>query len=99
MKHKIFTIHDSAAGAYLPPFFLPTDAMAIRTFGDCINDSKHAFSLHPDNYTLFDLGHWLDGSASISPHNAPISLGNGIDFVKYDQPDEQQLPLLEEVKK
>ncbi len=79
MKHKIFTIYDSKAKAYLTPFFLHEDGMAIRVFADCINDGKHQFGKHPEDYTLFNIGSWSDEKAKFLTNN-PIALGNGIEF-------------------
>jgi len=86
MQHLMFTIHDEKAGAYLPPFFLPNAEMAKRTFSDCINDKKHAFGQHPEDYTLFHLGAFDNITAEtilIEQH----SLGNGINFKTIQQPD------------
>ncbi len=80
MISKIFSIYDEAAAAHLPPFFLPTDAMAKRTFGDCINDPKHAFSAHPDHYTLFDHGTFDNLTGEILSNENMLSLGNGVIF-------------------
>jgi len=56
MLQKIFCVWDDKAKAYLPPFFLPEVGMAVRVFGDCINDATHNFGRHPEDYTLFRLG-------------------------------------------
>jgi len=81
MNQKIFTIYDSKAKAYLTPFFLHEEGMAIRVFSDCINDPKHAFARHPEDYTLFHVGEWEDEKAKFKI-NIPIALGTGIEFVK-----------------
>jgi len=83
MLHKIFTIHDSKAGAYLPPFILPREEMARRTFGDCINSPDHQFGNHPDDYTLFCLGVFDDEIAQYQL-DTPKSLGNGLEYVRTD---------------
>ncbi len=80
MIQQIFTIYDNKAKAYLPPFYLPQRGMAIRTFGDCINDKQHQFSIHPEDYTLMMLGTW-DDSTAIAIATAPESIGNGLEFV------------------
>lgn len=80
MIHKMFTIHDLKARAYLPPFFLPEEGMAKRTFADCVNSDSHQFSMHPEDYTLFMLGTWDDSTSQAQLNNAAISLGNGIEF-------------------
>jgi len=89
MNHKIFTIYDSKAQAYLTPFFLHEDGMAIRVFADCVNDKNHQFGKHPEDYTLFNIGSWSDNKAKFLTNN-PIALGNGIEFVTPFEPDEKR---------
>jgi len=81
MKHNIFTIHDKAAGAYLPPFILHAEGIAIRTFTDCINDTNHAFSKHPADYTLLMIGTFDDMNGDITKLQTHKPLGNGLSFV------------------
>lgn len=82
MIHKQFSIHDSKAGAFLPPFILPRQEMAQRTFSDCINSEDHQFGAHPDDYTLFLLGHWDDETAQFVPiEHGFQSLGNGVEYL------------------
>ncbi len=99
MKHKMFTVFDSAAGAYLPPFVLPAEAMAVRVFSDCVNSSDHQFGKHPSDYTLFELGVWDDsaGVVSLLPSGGG-KIVNGLEViaeVKWD--DAQQAFDLESV--
>lgn len=82
MIHRIFTIYDEKAKAYLPPFFLPESGMAIRTFADCINSDSHQFGKHPSDYTLFTLGGWDDTNAELNLLNRSLSLGNGVEFIE-----------------
>ena len=83
MIHKQFSIFDSAAQAYLPPFILPRDEMAQRTFGDCVNSADHQFGAHPEHYTLFRLGVWDDETGIFTPEpNGPQTLGNGVTYVR-----------------
>lgn len=79
MIYQIFTVHDQKAGAYLPPFYFTTKGQAIRAFADTCNDPAHAFSKHPEDYTLFDLGTYDDGTAGFNPHVTPISLGTALE--------------------
>ncbi len=80
MKLNIYMVHDQKANAYLPPFFLPEDGMAHRTFGDCCNDVEHQFGKHPEDYTLFKLGEFDDLVGQIKS-DTKISLGNGIEYL------------------
>ncbi len=89
MKHKMFTIHDSKANAYLQPWFLTQAAMAQRAFMDCVNDKKHNFGRHPEDYTLFNIGEFDDQTAKVT-YEIPTSLGNGLEYVKTEITDDQQ---------
>ena len=85
MNQKIFTIFDSKAKAYLTPFFLHEDGMALRIFGDCVNDITHQFGKHPEDYTLFSIGSWSDEKAKFLTTN-PISLAIGVELIQ-DSPN------------
>lgn len=80
MKLKIYTVYDSAAMAYITPFFMPTDGQATRVFSDAVNDRSHPYGRHPHDYTLFSIGEFDDGNASMKT-NPPGSIGNGLEFV------------------
>lgn len=81
MKNQIFTIFDQKANAYLTPFFLPTIEMAQRTFGDCANDTEHAFGKHPSDYTLMHIGSFEDATANFELNEPYISLGSALEYL------------------
>ena len=81
MIHLVFSVYDQKAAAYLPPFILPRSEMAIRTFSDCINSAEHQFGKHPGDYTLFRLGMFDDEKGQYHLEIAPISEGNGLEFL------------------
>lgn len=85
MIQKIFSVYDQKAEAYLPPFYLPTRAMAIRTFGDCANSADHQFSKHPQDYLLVELGEWDDNSGSFELYPALKSLGTAFEYIKPEE--------------
>jgi len=66
VKTSVFAIWDDKAKAYMQPFFLPTVGMATRTVGDCVNDPKHNFGMHPEDYTLFRIGTFEDDTGSLT---------------------------------
>jgi hypothetical protein len=80
MIHIVFSIHDQKADAFLPPFILPKEEMAKRTFYDCVNSEDHQFGAHPADYTLFKLGLFDDESGTYLLEKTPISLGSGIEY-------------------
>lgn len=75
MMLKMYSVFDSKAGAFLPPFFMHTDNVAKRTFYDCANDAAHMFSKHPEDYSLYDLGTFDDASATLVTKVPPVNLG------------------------
>jgi hypothetical protein len=81
MKYKIFAIFDSKVGAFTLPSFCQTTSQAIRGFSDLVKDSGHAFSKHPADYTLFELGEYEDESGSFNGLSTPHSVSIGIDHV------------------
>ncbi len=95
MIHILFTIHDNKAEACLPIFSLPNDAMALRSFADCVNDPGHQFSRHPSDYTLFKIGSF-DDNGTLTPYETKMSLGNGVEFIDHGKKDAAQLGLLEQ---
>lgn len=82
MIHSIFSIHDSKAAAFLPPFILPRVEMAQRAFADCVNSESHQFHAHPEDYTLFHMGNFDDETGEIHPKTTPTSLGLGLQYIK-----------------
>lgn len=84
MLHEMFSIYDSKAKAYLPPFILPNSQMAQRTFGDCVNSEKHQFHAHPEDYTLFQLGTFDDAVGKFMPATpVKVNLGTGIEYINH----------------
>lgn len=78
---KVFSVYDSKAEAYLPPFFMNNSGAARRIFGDCANDPDHMFGKHPEDYTLFEIAEFDDASAVVTPAKTPVSLGLGLEYI------------------
>lgn len=77
MKLNIYTVYDSKAETYTPPWFQHKEQMAIRTFGDCCNDKGHTFGMHPADYTLFAIGEFDDITGEITQDKI-VSITNGL---------------------
>jgi len=65
MDLQMFTVYDSVAAAFLPPFYLHNQSMAQRAFSDSIKDKGHAFNKNPADYTLFYVGIFKDSTGEI----------------------------------
>ena len=53
MRLNVYTIFDSAAGAYMRPFFMQSDGQALRSFTDIATDKDHEIGKHPEDYSLY----------------------------------------------
>ena len=67
MKHKIYSVHDAKAEAYMQPFLIPNEAMAIRACENLVNTLDHQFSTNPEDYVLFGLGEFDDQTGLLEP--------------------------------
>lgn len=62
MITMVFSVHDKAVGAFLPPFFTRSKMEAMRSFAEACCDEKHQFFRHASDYTLYHLGEFDDSS-------------------------------------
>lgn len=62
-----FSVLDIKAGAFITPFFMQNQMMAVRLFKDCANDPAHMFCRHPDDYALYQVCEFDDASGAITP--------------------------------
>ncbi len=77
---SVFTIRDSAAEAFMRPFFAQSSGSAVRSFSDAVNDPEESpMGAHPEDYTLFLVGEFDELTGTFSTHE-PRSLGNGSTF-------------------
>ncbi len=86
MKLEVYCIFDAKAMAYANPFFFPQEGLALRAFADLCNDPETAVGCHPDDYTLFHIGRFDSDEGMLEPNLAPVTLGNGLEFVRLNEP-------------
>lgn len=82
MIMNVYSVYDNAAEAYLQPFFTNTKGTAIRSWTELVNDKEHQFGKYPSDYVLFELGTYDDTTGALVSHDAPKSLGVGVEFVR-----------------
>lgn len=77
---KIYTIHDAKAEFHFQPFYARTNADAMRTFTQTVNDNnpQNLIAQSPSDFTLFYIGEFDEQSGVISPAERH-SLANGKD--------------------
>lgn len=85
-QQQMYTVYDSKAETYLPPFFVPARGLAIRAFEDCVNSDDHHFGKHPADYTLFFLGSF-DTDTGTFVIKDKSSVGNGVEFLNPLKPE------------
>lgn len=66
MQLKMYTIYDSKAGQYLPPFNSINDATALRQFESAIMDRNHDFQTHAEDYSLWGFATFDQAKAEIT---------------------------------
>lgn len=77
---KVFAVYDSAGQAYIPPWYVPTTGLAIRSFTTAANNPDHDFCKHGADYTLFEIGTFDDNTGRIDMYAAYVSLGKALEF-------------------
>ena len=80
MKLKIFTVYDSKAETYLPPFYMKTKGEAVRGWITTLNDPQSSFCQYPADFTLFELGDYDDQDSSFNLHETKQVIGNGLEY-------------------
>ena len=69
MRLNVYTIFDSAAGAYMRPFFMQSDGQALRSFTDIATDKDHEIGKHPEDYSLYRIGTYDDNVGRLVPED------------------------------
>lgn len=72
----MFSVRDSKAAAFLPPFFAPTVGVATRMFASAARDASHDFHRYAEDYTLFQVGEFDEQTGKVSglPSPEPVVL-------------------------
>ncbi|AXL15407.1 nonstructural protein [Microviridae sp.] len=72
---QVFSIYDSKAEAYLPPFLAPAPGVALRIVTNAASDPKSDFHRYGDDYTLFHIGEWDADQGVVNMSEAHVSYG------------------------
>lgn len=87
MIHKTCAVYDHAASAFMLPFQVPRDAVAVRAFTDAVNSKAgHPMSEHPEDYTLFLIGEF-DDSKGEHRNILHEKLATGLSVLRRSPPD------------
>lgn len=79
---KILAVHDSKVNAFSQPFFLRTQAEAMRGWIEVVNEPSTQFNKHPEDFNLFLLGDFDEDTGLITPLSAPQAIASAISVIK-----------------
>ncbi|WNK13517.1 MAG: nonstructural protein [Microvirus sp.] len=82
MRYPAFTMYDSVARVYTPPFFMASAAVAIRAFALAANTPDSKVGLSTSDFTLFEIGVFDDETGAMEPIGAMINHGLAASFKK-----------------
>jgi hypothetical protein len=80
MKQGLYAIFDRASGVYDGPLRGQADGVVVRQFCDMAVGGEHPVAQHPEDFTLFKIGEFNDGTGELVPM-IPEKLINGSEAV------------------
>jgi len=82
MKLVMWSIHDTKAEYYSPPFYTRTFEEAVRAVLATVQKPDHPFSTNTTDYILVKVGEWNEDLGNIEPkHERQCSLDTLINSV------------------
>jgi hypothetical protein len=64
---KIYSVRDSKAKAYMRPFFVQSDEVAIRAIKQAMFDPESEFYRFAEDYSVWYIGEFDDKTGEITP--------------------------------
>lgn len=83
----LFSVYDSKAELYMPPVTYRTRGEAIRSFQAACEDKQSQFHKYPSDFTLVEIGSFIESSGLIVGSETPTIVVNASDFVSTDSSD------------
>lgn len=71
MIYRVFTVRDNAVQAFMTPFFMRSNAEAVRAMRDTMSDGKNLLSRHPADYFLYCLGLYSEEDGKFQVFETP----------------------------
>jgi len=97
MIKLMFAIFDSKAKYFNKPFMFQSKGEAVRGFSDLANDTQTEIGRHPEDFTLFYLGEYMQDKGSFKNAISPESLGVAIEYIK-TEPEKLRITDIKEVE-
>jgi len=94
---NLYAVHDAKAGAYLPPFPLQTDGLAVRSFQEAVLNPQTQISKYPLDYSLFRIATYDDETSIIRSELPPELVINASQALKLAEKQHQEQNLQDEI--
>lgn len=88
MQTKVFSLYDSKAKMFGPPFYMQTRGMAVRALADLTQDGNSMVSRHPDDFVLYQIAEFDDNTAEFINKNPHELVSMASDFKKPTIPNQ-----------
>lgn len=82
MVQKVFSIHDSKADAFMSPWVVQTQGLAIRQFTLIAMDANSQIGKFPKEFSLHWLGEYNDATGQFTNNEkGPVFIGLASDYI------------------
>lgn len=83
-KLVVLAVRDSAVGAYARPIFVPSTAVAVRSFADEVNRNAadNPMFAHADDFELHELGVYIEETGALVPLDGPVCVVRAKDVIR-----------------
>lgn len=80
MKTRLYVVKDIKVGSIGAVLKFRNDAMAVRSFGDAVQQKDSIYNVHPSDFALLCVGEIDEESGIISAYAVPDCIVNATDF-------------------
>lgn len=80
---NLYTLRDSKANAYLPPFTAPNHAVAIRMVTNTALNETQEIGKNPEDFTLFFIGKFNEDNGKVQAKSHE-NLGKAVDMIVFN---------------
>ncbi len=77
MMLGLYCVYDVKIGTYSMPFFAQTDAQAIRSFRDALDQAGSVLNKHPEDFSLVRIASVLDETGAVESPVTPQRVDDG----------------------
>lgn len=80
MKTILFAVYDAKAETFSAPYTIPKVELALRAFGEMVQDEETDIGKYPEDYQLLMLGEYDTDSGMIEPERMPVVVINALEL-------------------